>query len=247
MFKSRRKAAVPDRLLVYGDKHKSHKMELPHGTLSEVLDSVFAANPESAQSLWSISSLLTTHLLQGVVLDKCEGIKNMYLRPALQDGYALELQIDIDSARPREFAEQAYSYLLGNDGVVAPKPTAVTVDVALETPKKEELEVEVEFYVPPTRKTDSGRRWQQSEDDIFGLAGESHPDDNADHGLGIREEDLPWLNPGDFVISPRRGPCRIKKVNDDDRQVLARDENKGMLMISFDELLAEFEFDDEPK
>jgi hypothetical protein len=108
-----------------------------------------------------------------------------------------------------------------------------------------EAEIEVELSTQPTREETPGRRWQQSGDDIFGLAGEFHPDDEAGHGLEIRTQDLPWLNPGDAIISPRRGPCRIKKVDDDQHQVLVRDESKNMLMIVFDELLAEFEFDDE--
>jgi hypothetical protein len=89
-----------------------------------------------------------------------------------------------------------------------------------------------------------GRTWTQSPDDLFGLAGELHPDDLEDHGLEIGVADLPWLNPGDAIISPRRGPCRIKRVEDDARQVVAKDENKQMLVLSFDELLAEFQFDD---
>jgi hypothetical protein len=108
-----------------------------------------------------------------------------------------------------------------------------------------EIEVDIEFSSQPAREETPGRRWQQSDDDMFGLAGEFHPDDEAGHGLEIRTQDLPWLNPGDSIVSPRRGPCRIKKVDDEQRQVLVRDESKNMLMIVFDELLAEFEFDDD--
>ncbi len=90
----------------------------------------------------------------------------------------------------------------------------------------------------------SGRQWQQDSGDLFGLAGEVHPEDLAGHGLEIRREDLTWLNPGDAIISPRRGPCRIKRVEDEAGQVVAKDENGRMVVLEFHELLAEFHFDD---
>ena len=89
-----------------------------------------------------------------------------------------------------------------------------------------------------------GRQWEQDSNDLFDIAGEIHPDDMADHGLEICKEDLPWLNPGDAIISPRRGPCRIKRVEDDAGQIVAKDENGQMVVIEFQELLAEFQFDD---
>jgi hypothetical protein len=103
----------------------------------------------------------------------------------------------------------------------------------------------VEVIAPGMRvASPRGRSWSQAPDDLFGLAGEVHPDDQIDHGLEITAADLPWLNPGDSIISPRRGPCRIKRVEDEARQVVAKDENKQMIVITFRELLAEFTFDD---
>lgn len=103
--------------------------------------------------------------------------------------------------------------------------------------------VEAEVLSPGERlHAPSGNRWQQSEDDVFGLAGEVHPEDAEDHGLEVREEDLPWLNPGDGIVSPRRGPCRIKRVEDEARQVVAKDENGQLLVLDFRELVAEFQF-----
>jgi hypothetical protein len=100
--------------------------------------------------------------------------------------------------------------------------------------------------VMPGERTEprSGRKWQQDQGDIFGLAGESHPEDQVDHGLEIQRADLPWLNPGDAIISPRRGPCRIKKVEDEAGQVVVKDENGRLVVLEFRELLAEFLFDD---
>ncbi|PCJ54004.1 MAG: hypothetical protein COA70_07655 [Planctomycetota bacterium] len=89
-----------------------------------------------------------------------------------------------------------------------------------------------------------GRHWQQDSEDLFSVAGELHPDDLIDHGLEIGKEDLPWLNPGDAIISPRRGPCRIKRVEDDAGQIVAKNENGQMVVIEFEELLSEFQFDD---
>lgn len=104
---------------------------------------------------------------------------------------------------------------------------------------------EVEVVMPGERvEPVSGRQWQQESDDLFGLAGELHPDDLRDHGLEIQREDLPWLNPGDAIISPRRGPCRIKKVEDEAGQVVVKDENGRLVVLEFRELLAEFLFDD---
>ncbi|MBC8371562.1 MAG: hypothetical protein H8E25_16280 [Planctomycetes bacterium] len=242
MFNFSSTKALPDRLLVYCSNRKSQKLELPHGTLNEVLDRAFAAHPESAQSLWTISSLLTTNLLKSVVLQDCKEIKNIYLRPAPQNDYALELQVDIDSATANDFATAAYQILLGKPAEVQAPPEFIDNQAVAETA---DVTVEAEFVTPQPRQAATGRKWQQHDGDIFGLAGEAHPDDQIDHGLEIRNEDLPWLNPGDSVISPRRGQCRIKKVDDDERQVLVRDERKNMLMISFHELLAEFEFDDD--
>jgi hypothetical protein len=263
MFNFGKNKSKPDRLLVYSSSRKSQKLELPHGTLNDVLDAVFAAHPQSAQSLWTISSLLTTNLLKDVVFTDFECIENLYLRPVPHGDYALEIQVDITAGNASEFADAAYQSLLGSQPETKPKaepkiehqpepelppgPVSVVEEDVLraEVAIGVEAEIEVELSAQPAREETPGRRWQQSDDDIFGLAGELHPDDEVGHGLEIRTQDLPWLNPGDAIISPRRGPCRIKKVDDDQRQVLVRDESKNMLMIVFDELLAEFEFDDE--
>ncbi len=255
MFKFGKSQSKPDRLLVYSSSRKSQKLELPHGTLSNVLDAVFAAHPQSAQSLWTISSLLTTNLLKNVVFTDLEGIKNLYLRPVPHGDYALEIQVDIAAGKVGEFADAAYQSLLGSQQETKPKaeskveqqpePELPPEPVLVVEEDVPQTEVEVELSTPSVRAETPGRRWQQNDDDIFGLAGEFHPDDEVGHGLEIRTQDLPWLNPGDSIISPRRGPCRIKKVDDEQRQVLVRDESKNMLMIVFDELLAEFEFDDD--
>ncbi|MCP4861352.1 MAG: hypothetical protein GY902_08910 [Planctomycetes bacterium] len=130
------------------------------------------------------------------------------------------------------------------DLVIEPAPAAEPEPVVEPEPEAV-IEPPVEVFAPGERINKAkGRTWSQSPDDLFGLAGEIHPDDQEDHGLEIGVSDLPWLNPGDAIISPRRGPCRIKRVEDDARQVLAKDENKQMLVLSFDELLAEFQFDD---
>ena len=111
--------------------------------------------------------------------------------------------------------------------------------------QKPEPKPEVEVVMPGQRtEAPRARTWNQESDDLFGLAGEIHPDDLQDHGLEIRKEDLPWLNPGDAIHSPRRGPCRIKRVEDEAQQVVAKDENGKMLVLDFRELLAEFQFDD---
>jgi hypothetical protein len=255
MFKFGKSRSKPDRLLVYSSSRKSQKLELAHGALTDVLDAVFAAHPQTAQSLWTVSELLTTNLLKDVVFTDLEGIKNIYLRPVPHGDYALEIQVDITTGNASEFADAAYQSLLGPrpdielkieqqpEADLPPEPISVVED---DVPQAEvDVEAEVVSSVQPAREETPGRRWQQSDEDIFGLAGEFHPDDEAGHGLEIRTQDLPWLNPGDAIISPRRGPCRIKKVDDEHRQVLVRDESKSMLMIVFDELLAEFEFDDD--
>ena len=92
----------------------------------------------------------------------------------------------------------------------------------------------------------TGRRWRLGPDDVFGLVGAVHPEDLLDDGLEVREEDVPWLNPGDRIHSPRRGSCRILAVDEGRRIVLVRDENGQELRIQFRELFTEFEFDDEP-
>jgi hypothetical protein len=257
MFKFSKRKSKPDRLLVYSSSRKSQKLELPHGTLNDVLDAVFAAHPQSAQSLWTISSLLTTNLLKDVVFTDLDGIKNLYLRPVPHGDYALEIQVDITASKASDFADAAYQSLLGLQPEIDPEieqqpepelppaPVSVVEGDVPQTAVEIEVEVDVEFSSQSAREETPGRRWQQSDDDMFGLAGEFHPDDEAGHGLEIRTQDLPWLNPGDSIVSPRRGPCRIKKVDDEQRQVLVRDESKNMLMIVFDELLEEFEFDDD--
>ncbi|HIA38778.1 MAG TPA: hypothetical protein EYN86_04650 [Planctomycetes bacterium] len=257
MFKRKKNKSKPDRLLVYTASRKSQKRELPQGTLNDVLDQVFARHPQSAQSLWTISALLTTNLLKDIVFSDFDGVKNIYLRPAPQHDYALEIQVDIVAGTAGEFADAAYQELVGSENinVESVEKTEPIQPIAVPSPPDDSIDddvevkttdnVEVEFVPPPTRQQSQGRKWQQRDDDIFGLAGEAHPDDKLDHGLELGPEDLPWLNPGDTLISPRRGPCRVKKVDDEQRQLLVHDESKNMLMISFDELLAEFEFDDE--
>lgn len=126
-----------------------------------------------------------------------------------------------------------------------PVMKAPAVEKELAPEALEERPSAVEVIAPGERvAAPRGRSWSQAPDDLFGLAGEIHPDDQVDHGLEITTSDLPWLNPGDSIISPRRGPCRIKRVEDEARQVVAKDENKQMIVIAFRELLAEFQFDD---
>ncbi|MDP7062839.1 MAG: hypothetical protein QF489_07905 [Planctomycetota bacterium] len=146
---------------------------------------------------------------------------------------------DVEAAEPPEPVEPTAK------ATAAPSHAASKAPVEEESPSDEAAPPAVEVFGPGERVHKAkGRTWSQAPDDLFGLAGEVHPDDLEDHSLEISVKDLPWLNPGDAIISPRRGPCRIKRVEDDARQVVAKDEHQQMLVLAFDELLAEFQFDD---
>lgn len=83
-------------------------------------------------------------------------------------------------------------------------------------------------------------------DDVFGLWGDSHPDDLAGDSPELREEDLPWLCPGDRLYSPRHGRCRLLAVPDGAGRWRLRDEQGREATVSSAELTAEFSFDDGP-
>lgn len=245
-FNFKKSKVVPDRVMVYDDSHKSVKRELPHNCLKNFLDDVVAAHPNSAAQLWSISKMLTPDLTKGVILSHVKGIQKIYLRVSAQQDFNLELQINLREGVSLEIVDEICDLLVGQREVVSVVEQEEVVAPSVESPQDIVLEVEeedLEVYEDP--RMQEGRFWEQSEDDVFGLAGEPHPEDAKGHDLKIGVEDLPWLNPGDAVFSPRRGPCRIKKVEDDARQILVKNEDGTLLMIGFPEVLAEFEFDDQ--
>ena len=131
----------------------------------------------------------------------------------------------------------------GQEAFSAPPPVHADADAEepLRHPRPEVLAPDEHLA-----RRSTGRRWRLGPDDVFGLVGAVHPEDLLDDGLEVREEDVPWLNPGDRIHSPRRGSCRILAVDEGRRIVLVRDENGQELRIQFRELFTEFEFDDEP-
>jgi len=71
-------------------------------------------------------------------------------------------------------------------------------------------------------------------------------EDLLDAGVEVRPADLPGLDRGDRVQSPRRGSCSILDPAAAPGIMLLRDERGREIQISHAELTAEFSFDDPP-
>lgn len=65
-----------------------------------------------------------------------------------------------------------------------------------------------------------------------------------DTGVEVRPADLPGLDPGDRLISPRRGPCVVAALNPGPGRILLRDARGSLIEVSHAELTGEFSFDD---
>ena len=265
--------AVPERLSMFHRKGRSWGRDLDPGTLQVLLQSALESGGIAAQVSWEQAGQLGTALLLPEWPEFLPAPAAAFLRRSPRKPCGIELAVDLDGdLEVQEYGEDLRRFLMGEqrltevqssiavdqEPVVVVPPVVETAPVVEAVPVAESAPVvdtpadpiaeetpAVEVIAPGTRAESAhGRSWSQAPDDLFGLAGEIHPDDQADHGLGITTADLPWLNPGDSIISPRRGPCRIKRVEDEARQVVAKDENKQMIVITFRELLAEFQFDD---
>jgi hypothetical protein len=264
---------VPEQLVLFHVSGRSWIRELPGGTLQVLLDGALQEGGVAAQVAWEHAGQLGSSVLLSCWPDSLAPPAAAYLRRSPRKPFALELAVDLDGeTEVQEYGEDLRRFLMGEPAlaevesipqvedspvaafvqpeVPAPAPTpevpvATPPSATVASPPPADPQPEVEVIAPGERLDQpSGRSWSQAPDDLFGLAGEVHPDDLLDHGLEIRAEDLPWLNPGDSIISPRRGPCRIKRVEDEARQVVAKDENGQLIALAFRELLAEFQFDD---
>lgn len=96
----------------------------------------------------------------------------------------------------------------------------------------------------PKDRINPRRRWHHEKGDVFTVAGPIHPTDMEDQGLDVRVEDLEWLNPGDRLISDRRGRCVIESVQQFGRRILLSDTKDQQHWVTADELVREFYFDD---
>lgn len=85
---------------------------------------------------------------------------------------------------------------------------------------------------------------RETESDVFGLWGQVHPDDLAGDTDELRDEDLPWLCPGDRLFSDRHGACRLLSLDDGRGRWRLRDEQGKELVLSSSELTAGFRFDE---
>ncbi|MDA0667518.1 MAG: hypothetical protein O3A95_07640 [Planctomycetota bacterium] len=241
-----RRTAKPDQLLLFRPGGGEVTRELPNGTLDALLKRMLASGGNVAALQWEHSRQLGLSFLKEIWWDVLAMPESAYLREVGKPAQGrLELQVDVTKdVVLREYAEDLMRMLAGRPKLqeVVPAPAPEPAPAPAPEPAPEPM---VDVVMPGERVvTSSGRQWEQDSGDLFGLAGEPHPDDLVDHGLEIQEADLPWLNPGDAIISPRRGPCRIKRVEDDAAQVVAKDENGQMVVLEFRELVAEFQFDD---
>ena len=231
--------AKSDQLLLFCSDGDEVARELPIGTLTALLERLLVAGGTAAALQWEHSGQLGLGFLKEFWWDKLAMPESAYLREVGKAGKGrLELQVDVtQDVVLREYAEDLMRMLAG-------RPKLQEVDSVAPEPAPEPAP-EADVVMPGERvKPSAGRQWEQHPDDLFDLTGESHPEDQLDHGLEIKKADLPWLNPGDAIISPRRGPCRIKRVEDDAAQVVAKDENGQVVVLEFREIIAEFQFDD---
>ena len=236
-----RRKAKPDQLCLYRPGGGEFSQDLPVGTLDKLLKRILASGGPAAALQWEHSRQLGWSFMQELWWEDLAQPQSAYLREVGKPGKGgFELQVDLGEGEVlREYAEDLARLLAGKSKLQEIDRSEPTPEP---TPEPERI---VDVVMPGERvEAVSGRQWEQNDGDIFGLAGEVHPDDLGGHGLEIHKEDLPWLNPGDSIISPRRGPCRIKRVEDEAEQVVAKDENGQMVVLEFNELIAEFQFDD---
>jgi hypothetical protein len=96
-------------------------------------------------------------------------------------------------------------------------------------------EVAVEAVTPAPEVP---RRGRQPRVDVFGWAGPASAAEAGEEDVGrLLPEDLPWLLPGERLDSSRHGRLRLKRVLDEGRRFLLRDEAGAFHTLAAAELL----------
>ena len=228
-----RRRRRPDRLRVHVAGVASWRAELPAGTLARR----FVAPLEGAASLrWEMTGQLDAgELLARWPFGAAQPLATYLTRGDKRAGDALDAEYPAGE-EPQTLGVALREALLGIEPVAAASgppaggAEAETVDVEFEPLAGARVSAESE----------SAGGEPAAADGPFAAAGAVDRDEDR----RVRPEDLPWLNPGDLLRSERRGRLRIKRVEDEARQVLARDDDGELLALGFDELVGEFSFED---
>lgn len=149
-----------------------------------------------------------------------------------------------------EIAEDLERALLEKEPIARVHAEAVAVEPALAAPVPPPAPAPAPTSAPartpalvPSRTVPTLRPILQArapEDGLFlGLA-----QDVLDAGVDVRPADLPGLDRGDRLHSPRRGSCVVLQPAAGPDWMLLRDERGREIQVSHAELTAEFSFDD---
>ncbi len=211
---------------------------------------------------WEEAGILTRAELLPLLPPQLAPPESLILRAPWRGPRGFTLQVELRPDQdPEEYAEDLLAVLRGASPVLRTDAAPAAApgcdpsgedlfELAVEAPRPApQPREEVQVLPPGTRwkRKEDGRRWRLGPADVFGLVGPVHPADVWDEGLEIEPEDLPWLNPGDRILSDRRGPCRILQVLDGGAQVLVRTARGRTLLLQAKELCEEFSFDDRPR
>jgi hypothetical protein len=228
-----RRRKRPDRLRVHVAGVESWRAELPAGTLEKR----FVLPLEGAASLrWEMTGQLDAgELLARWPVGAAPPMAAYLTLGGKRAGDALDAEYETSEDR-QTLGIALREALLGIEPVAA--ATAPSVDDGEAETADVEFEPLVAEQVPAAPASVGGD--PAAGTGPFAAAGSVDRDDDR----RVRPEDLAWLNPGDLLHSERRGRLRIKRVEDEARQVLARDDDGELLALGFDELVGEFSFED---
>jgi len=264
----RRKKPPRCQLLLYGKGREKLERPLEGALLEGFLEKALAGEDASVRLSWEQNGLLGTRALAPLWAGHLVSPLGIFLRSPRPFRREWVLEIDLPDCDLEEYADDVVRFLSGRKPLPRrdAHPTARTGDSQRSTragpavdlvvdgeeaaPRGEEFPSRKPEVLPPEKTLPASEEPLSAPGgpvgDLFALSGPLHPDDLRGEALPIQWQDLEWLNPGDPIRSPRRGPCRVLKVEKGSRSVLVKDARGRRLRILAEELIREFRFDEEP-
>jgi len=263
----RRKKPSRVRLLLYAEGGGRLERPLDAALLQGLLEKALSPGDASLRLSWERHGLLGTRALAPLWPDHLTPPAGIFLRSQHALRRERILEVDLPDCDLEEYADDVVRFLSGRKPLPRrdARPAARTGDAGSPPPPGQAVDLVVDGeeastvggrasarsaeVLPPEpapKREEASRTRRRPPEDLFALAGPLHPEDfHGDH-LAIHWQDLEWLNPGDSIRSSRRGPCRVLKVEGGSRGVLVRDARNRKLRILAEELIREFQFDEEP-
>ncbi len=262
-----RRHSPPGRLFFSRADGRSLRRELPPGLLEKFVERVVQPDDAVVQASWKAAGQAGSAAVltrwpatlprpERALLGEGDGKeRGPWLEATFARGVALQEVAD-DFQRwleGRAPLERVHAEPVAAAAPPTPRPGAppavaspAGAEASVHAPAPEPSSAAPEVIAPGARlAAPRSRQFRARPDDLFALFGPQHPEDLLDPGLEVRVEDIPWLNPGDRLYSPRRGSCRVLRAEDERGRVVLRDDRGREVAVPHAELTAEFCFDED--